>query len=165
MPNLFRNLYLFFFVFFRLFWSSGVHCYPASPGEDNLWLLADGLGARVAFDCQPLLYWQSGMSPFLASNHRRNAFLGNQQKRRPNEADPSWRSRHFGQKGHQAQSWVGKPPLLLLLPLDTKMRFEKDFQQSGLGNLLIISCFEEDQRQICKVDSCNKTIDYFQIVT
>ena len=125
-----------FCLFFRLFRSSRVHCYPASPGEDNLWLLADGLGARVAFDCQPLLYWQSGMSPFLASNHRRNAFLGNQQKRRPNEADPSWRSRHFGQKGHQAQSWVGKPPLLLL-PLDTKMRFLKDLVPAR-GNSLTI---------------------------
>ena len=149
-------------MYFRLFRSSGVHCYPASPGEDKLWLLADGLGAGVAFDCHSLVYWQSGMSPFLASNHRRNAFLGNQQKRRPNEADPSWRSRHFGQKGHQAQSWVGKPPLLLL-PLDTKMRFEKDFISPVLGICWLFHILKKTRFKFVKLTLPTKQLITFRL--
>ena len=57
------------------------------------------------------------------------------------------------------------PPLLLLLllPLDTKMRFEKYFHPSGLGNLLIISCFEEDQIQIVKLTPTTKQLITFRL--
>ena len=102
-----KNSIFYFRLLFRLFWPPWVHCNPASFREDHCRLLENGLGARVQVGRHIVLYWQSRMSAFLASNHGWDAVPWDEQTRRANEADPSWGNWHLCQESHQAQPWDG----------------------------------------------------------